>query len=658
VIARMERLYIVGAKKWAPTVLFALQQAGIVQIDALPQEPLGAYQLEVDEENRLRQWEEVAIAADHAAGLLGAEIDDLAETFPGDLEEALAATSSYEQQAAALVEKREKLKDELQLIDQYTQVVVHLAESLHGLDQSSRLAVMPFLVERLEDLARSREELTAALADRFLLMSVAIGQLIAAVIITLNREAEEARGILAHEGLRELPRMGEYARMDLDAMAARLLDRAQAAPQELTALAEEMEQVRRQAGGPLTSLWLRATDEADRLRTYRAMGSGRYGFALCGWVPASLKPRVADLLDRLDNQVLYTFEAAEEHHEPERIPVMLENPPWVRPFEALISFLNTPRYDSWDPTWITATFFPFWVGMVVGDIGYGLVFAGLAWYLYTFLRTNRPLRLEFFKLRLAPDSVAQLVRIMTPMIVWTILWGLVYGEFFGNLFQRLGIFGIKSQPGLLPTLIPRTETAATATMLILVSIGFGVFQVLYGFFLKARISRRHGDRQHFWEGSGYFGGVAGLVLFGYAFMTGSYPLWLLILILAGFGLFVAGMLLARMPLMIAELPTQGGHILSYIRIYAVGLASAILANLATDMGFALYQKWGAAGIIVAVLVGLLLGLLIHAFLIVLLTLNHVLQPIRLIWVEFFTKFDFYILTGKPYRPFKMQGGDR
>jgi V/A-type H+-transporting ATPase subunit I len=137
-------------------------------------------------------------------------------------------------------------------------------------------------------------------------------------------------------------------------------------------------------------------------------------------------------LDRLDNQVLYTFEAAEEHHEPERIPVMLENPPWVRPFEALISFLNTPRYDSWDPTWITATLFPFWVGMVVGDIGYGLIFSGLAWYLYTFVRTNRPLRLEFFKLRLAPDRVAQLVRIMTPMIVWTILWGLVYGEFFGN----------------------------------------------------------------------------------------------------------------------------------------------------------------------------------------------------------------------------------
>ncbi len=301
--------------------------------------------------------------------------------------------------------------------------------------------------------------------------------------------------------------------------------------------------------------------------------------------------------------------------------------------------------------------FPFWVGMVIGDIGYGLVLAGLAWYLHSLVRRNRPLRLEFFKIRLAPDRVAQVLRIMTPIVVWTVLWGLVYGECFGNLFQRLGIFGTESQPGLIPTLIPRTETAATATMLILVSIGFGVFQVLYGFFLKVRLSRRHGDRRHFWEGSGYLGGVAALVLFSYGFMSGAYPLWLLILTLGGFGLFVVGMVRAQMPLMIAELPTQGGHILSFIRLYAVGLASAILANLATDLGFTLYHQWGAAGIVAGVLIGLSVGLLMHAFLLVLLTMGHVLQPIRLIWVEFFTKFDFYTLAGKPYRPFKMHGGD-
>ncbi len=656
-IARMEKLYIVGAKRWAPTVLFKLQQAGVVQIDALPQDQLKAYRLLADEESRLRQWEQVAIAADHASSLMGLEADATVETFQGNPDEALARASSYEQRAAALVEKREKLKDELQLIDQYKEIVVHLADSLHGLDKSPRLAVMPFLVERREELARSEEELNAALADRYLLVAAPLGRIVAAVIITLKREAEVARGILAHEGLRELPRVGEYARMDLTDMAARLTARSQSVPRELTVVAGEMDQLRQEAGPQLQSLWLRATDEADRLRTLRAMGAGHYGFALCGWVPVSLKPRVTAVLDRLHDQVLYTFEPAQDHHEPERIPVLLENPAWVRPFEALITFLSTPRYDGWDPTWITATLFPFWVGMVVGDIGYGLVFAGLAWYLHALVRRNQPLRLEFFKIRLAPDSVAQMVRILTPMIVWTILWGLVYGECFGNLFQRLGIFGTESHPGLIPTLIPRTETAATATMLILVSIGFGVFQVLYGFFLKVRLSRRHGDRRHFWEGSGYLGGVAALVLFSYGFMTGALPLWLLILSLGGCGLFVAGMVGAKMPLMIAELPTQGGHILSYIRLYAVGLASAILANLATDMGFALYHQWGAAGIVAGVLIGLSVGLLMHAFLLVLLTMGHVLQPIRLIWVEFFTKFDFYTLAGKPYRPFKMHGGD-
>ena len=208
---------------------------------------------------------------------------------------------------------------------------------------------------------------------------------------------------------------------------------------------------------------------------------------------------------------------------------------------------------------------------------------------------------------------------------------------------------------MIPTLIHRTDTAATATLLIVGAIGFGIIQVLHGFVLKAHLSRRQGEKRHFWEAAGYFGGVLALVLFGYAFMTRSYPLWLQTPIFAGAALFVAGMLRARTPLMIAELPTQGGHILSYIRLYAVGLASAILADLATDIGFGFFQMWGIAGVVVGVLVGLVVGLLIHAILLVLLTVSHVLQPIRLIWVEFFTKFDFYTLSGRPYRPFKLQG---
>jgi V/A-type H+-transporting ATPase subunit I len=290
--------------------------------------------------------------------------------------------------------------------------------------------------------------------------------------------------------------------------------------------------------------------------------------------------------------------------------------------------------------------------MIVGDIGYALMFAALAWYLSGYVKQNRTLKMEFFKMRLTPGALKQFVAAMKPMIAWTAVWGFLHGEFFGNLLEKLGVFAAGQHAGLIPILIPRTNTVATASALISVCIGFGVYQVLYGFYLKASMMHRQGEKKHFWEASGYFGGVSALVLFAYGFMTNDLRLWLLIPTVAGAVLFLVGMIRSRMFLMIAELPTQGGHILSYIRIYAVGLASAILAGLATDLGFSLYRLLGIAGLVLGVLAGLLMGLFIHVLLVVLLTVSHILQPIRLIWVEFFTKFDFYKVRGRPYRPFK------
>jgi V/A-type H+/Na+-transporting ATPase subunit I len=656
VIARMERLFIVASKSLAPKLLFMLQEAGVVQVDPLPKNEMGAYPLEPVQETRLQRWEAVALAAKHASDLLGLEFDAWVDPYQGDLQSAGITALSYERQAAGLVEQRERLIDELQLIEQYGEVLEYLAGVVHGLDESPRFSVIPVLAERRENLAASERELASKLEDRFLLTQGAVGNLIVAIIITLKRDAEASRGILAHEGLRELPRPGEYAGKDLRTMATRLEERARLAPQELAAVEEGLRHLRHTAPRELQSIWIRATDAANRINTLKVMASGRYVSALFGWLPVSQRNRVREIITRLGDRVLYAFEPADEHHELAQVPVMLENPAWVRPFEPFISFLNLPRYDGWDPTWITAALFPLWVGMIIGDVGYGLVFVGIAWYLSTLVRGSQALRVDFFKIRLAPQAVAQLVLIMKPMIAWTILWGFLYGEFFGNLWLRLGIFGTKHHQGLIPTLIPRTEIETTAMLLILVSIGFGIIQVLLGFILKAKMNRVHGERKRFWEAAGYFGGVTALALFGYAFMVESYPQWLLILMFAGVVLFVVGMFGAQMPLMVAELPTQGGHILSYIRLYAVGLASAILANLATDIGFGLYQMGAIAGVVVGALIGLLLGLLIHALLLILLTIGHVVQPIRLIWVEFFTKFDFYSSSGRPYRPFKLHGG--
>jgi V/A-type H+-transporting ATPase subunit I len=653
-IAPMQKLLLVGPRRLAHEILLELQQAGILHIDTLRSDQLAEYRLNRDEEAQLRRWDGLALSADHSLRLLALEPDCSVEPFAGDLEEAETAILSLEREAAAMVEKRDHLQDEFDLISQYHEVVTLLAEMVQGLDESSWLAVLPFLLDRQDELPPLEKELASSLDGRFVLAEKAAHGRLAVVIVVLKREVEEAKGILSRRGLSELPRKGAYAGVSIGTMASLLANRLEAVPEELARTKEALHRLAKEMGTTLKSVLNRAKNESMRFHVLREMVSGRYGFGLQGWVPVRLEGRVRDVVARFDGRIRYTFEPAEDH-ESARVPVMLENPFWVTPFEPLISFLNTPRYDSWDPTWVVALFFPLWFGMIVGDMGYGLTFALICLYLFRYVKRQQPLIVDFFKMRIAPEGVAKIVAVLVPMIGWTMVWGFVYGEFFGDLLQRFGVFETAQQPGLIPILIPRTDTLATANGLILVSIGFGVYQVLYGFYLKASRTRRWGEKKHFWEAGGYFGGVVALVLFSYAFMTGDYHLWLMVPVAIGAAVFVAGVIKARMPLMIAELPTQGGHILSYIRIYAVGLASAILANLTTNMGFKLYHFLGFAGVIVGGLVGVLLALLIHGVLLVLLTVGHVLQPIRLIWVEFFTKFDFYTVSGKPYRPFRSMG---
>jgi V/A-type H+/Na+-transporting ATPase subunit I len=655
VIARMEKLFIAGPKRLAPSILHDLQLTGAVQIDSVPNDLVDEYKLSPDRETRLRRWEAIATSADHTLRLLGQEPDTKVRPFDGDLDEAEATVAPYERRAGELVESRLRLQAEIEVIGYYSNIVSHLADAVHGLEESPRLTVLPFVVEREEDADLLDEELKSSLCDCFLFVREPLQKLTACAIIIMEYNADGARGILGRRGLSEIPRTGAYAALSLRAMASRFAERAVSAPAEDAAAAEDLRRLSDKEGQTLQALRNRGQNEAMHLQAFRHMVAGNYGFALRGWVPSGLKTKVEEALRRYEGRALYEIEPAEQNDDAEHVPVLLENPRWAKPFESLISFLNTPRYDSWDPTWIIAVLFPFWFGMIVGDVGYGLVFVAIAWYLSRYLKHERTLRIDYFKLRLTPPIIAEILGIIKPMIVWTFVWGLLYAEFFGDLPEVLGLFGTPAHPGLLPVLIPRTETGTTAETLILVSIGFGVIQVLHGYIVKACLMHRHREKKHFWEAIGYLGGVTFLILFAWAFMAAGFKPWLVVAMSLCAGVFLWGMIRAGLPLMIAELPTQGGHILSYIRIYAVGLASAILANLGTDVGVGLSHYLGVAGMVVGILVGLVLGVLTHAVLLVLLTLGHVLQPIRLIWVEFFTKFDFYTLNGRPYRPFRSVG---
>jgi len=653
VIAPMEKLVVAGPKRLARELLAELQRAGVVHIDPLRPEELEAYALSEEEKAQLKEWERIAASAEQTAKLLGLEPTPT-KPLAGSQAEVAQVLDPLAQKASALAAERDRLKEELELLRLYREPVAVLADMVDGLDQSRWLKVLPVLLEKEEELKPLEDALNELLQDRYVLAAQPAGDLIAAAVVVLKQDADAARTAFGRLGLAEFRLSGPYAGLSLTEAKLKMAERARLAPTELESVERAIEDLIRQAKDKLMAIWTRARDEVERLKRLEALASGRFSFGLFGWVPVSKKPKVEEALERLRERVVYAFEPVDEHHEADRVPVTLENPPWVRPFELLISFLNTPKYGTWDPTWVIAVFFPFWFGMIVGDIGYALLFWLLARFLAGYAKAGKPLELDFFGMKLSPKLLDQTVKILKPMIFWAIVWGFIYGEFFGNFLEHLGVFYVRGHGhGLIPILIPRADTAATATLLILVSIAFGVFQVFHGFLIRAWLGYRHGHMRHFWEAVGYLGGLTGLVIFSYSFLSGVTSPVLNALMLLGFAVLILGMVLARMPLMIAELPTQGGHILSYIRIYAVGVAGAIMANLATDLGFAIANKIGLIG----ALLGFVVGLTVHLLLLALTTLGHVLQPIRLIWVEFFTKFGFYDESGRPYRPFKSVRSD-
>ncbi|WP_457637427.1 V-type ATP synthase subunit I [Oceanithermus sp.] len=652
-IASMEKLVVAGPRRRVHELLGELQRIGVVQIDELRTEELPEYVRSAAEEDAYKRWQHVAQGAEHALHLLG-EQPEPARPFEGDLAAAEEELEPLRHRAEVLTREAEKLREELEVIDLYQQPVEALAELAQGLDRSRWLAVLPFLLEKETELETASEALREAVEERFVLASKKLEKGLAAVAVVLKKDLEAARTALSRKGIGEFRPSGPFSGLELSEARIKMNERAKLAPEELENVHAALIRLRKEARGLLRSLWTRAVDETERLRKLADLAAGRFGFALFGWIPSKLKGKVEEALRAHKDQVVYTLEPADEHHEADLVPVTLDNPPAIKPFEMLVTFLNIPKYGTWDPTAVLWFFFPLWFGMIVGDMGYALLFVLGARFLQGYVNRGETLNVEFLGFSLKPDLLKEVLQILKPMIGWTFFFGILYGEFFGNFLEHLGIFYVRGhgEEGIIPILLPRT-LPNTAGLLILVSILFGVFMVLFGLAVRAKVSYRHKHMHHFWEAVGYIGGLIALIVLSYQSLTGVSGSIYSAIMIAGFAVMLLGVVLAKAPLMIAELPTQGGHMLSYVRIYAVGVTGAIMANLSTDLGFVIAAKLG----IIGVLLGIAIGLLVHGLVLTLTIIGHILQPVRLIWVEFFTKFGFYDESGRPFRPFKSVRND-
>ena len=86
------------------------------------------------------------------------------------------------------------------------------------------------------------------------------------------------------------------------------------------------------------------------------MAQTRYGLALQGWVPSVDRAKVVDSLKKqFGDDVMVETRVADEHHD-EAVPVKLDNPGWIKPFEGLLSLFAPPKYGNFDPSWALAYF--------------------------------------------------------------------------------------------------------------------------------------------------------------------------------------------------------------------------------------------------------------------------------------------------------------
>jgi len=245
-------------------------------------------------------------------------------------------------------------------------------------------------------------------------------------------------------------------------------------------------------------------------------------------------------------------------------------------------------------------------------------------------------------------SSGKLARAIGTVFAWCAVYTIIFGFVFGELF---GTFG--HQVGLKPLWQERLvlqgpgKTDALIGYLML-AVGVGIAHVLCGLVLGILNARNTGEKGKAVECGAKIVGLIGLFFIAARLADFLPPAFTTVgigALLAFFVLMAVSMVNHPLQGMILplELLSTVGNVLSYARIMAVGMASAVLAMLANQFG-------GAIGNIV---LAALVVVLFHALNLVLGIVDPTIQGLRLHYVEFFSKF--YSAGGRVYSPFRMKG---
>lgn len=511
--------------------------------------------------------------------------------------------------------RQAQLNEERALIERYRDFFQAVLPTVRRIADTPRLTSYAVIVPagQAGRLAETEASLRAEIGAAFALTARTLPGGDVAVLLVLPREfAARLEARLSEARVPEVPLPAEYAGLPLEQAIPRMMERLSAIPDELQACDHERAELWRRHGAELRAAWGAMHDCLARYAARERVGVTPHAFALEGWLP---EPRITDLaawLRPTGTEPVVVEQVGREEWRAEDAPVVLSNPRLFRPFETIVKLLPLPHYGSIDPTPFVAVFFPMIFGMMLGDVGYGVVLAALGVWLHH---------------RSAPGTLWRAVaEIAGPCAAFSIIFGILYGELFGSLGRQL--FGVRALA------IDREESVTAALVL---AVALGAVHVLLALVLGVVTAWRHEPRHA--AGRGVSALMLILIIFLMLAALDVVPRALLSPM--AIALLVAFPILVLLEGFIApiELLATLGNVLSYARIMAIGTASVMLAVVANQMV-------GALG---STIVGVLFALLFHLVNFAIGVFSPGIHALRLHFVEFFGKF--YSPGGQPYEPF-------
>ncbi len=651
-IVSMSRVAVLGPRRLQGAVVKEVQDLGALHVDHVrPAEKAFEPRALVGEDQAARDAiDGVRTRAEAILTLL-----PVVETPPGPTaayaeqapETLRARLDALEAEVKDLTRRLLEAEEEQEILRAYGRAIEVLSPLLMLLEKSRSLEAVGFVLDAKPGaLEAVRAELDKATQGRVELVSRRVDDhRLGAVAAFARQDAEAVRAVLARAGVSELRLPASVRGQPLGQAVPYLEARARDLPRLIEDLRRQLMEMSRGRRAEVAAIATATRDAVHRFEIMSQIPQSRYAFVLYGWVPTKRVPAVREgLRKRFGREVVVYDEPAPVHHA-ESVPVLLDNPKWLQPFELFLRIFDPPKYGTFDPTIFFAIFLPLWVGLIIGDVGYGLFLLAITLALGAKARAGRPWRVVLagmdFGFTLTPSVMRGVIALLTWMTTWTFVFGVVYWEFFGNLADLVG-FRVPPFP-----LFNRLEAVTTYMYL---SIGFGLVQVYLGLFLMLMKSVRHGDRKELLETVAMITGPMTVFLWmaTQVHVLPSSPFRPIMLVCAV--VFLLSLLLSftlSSLMWVMETISTFGAIISYARIFAVGIASVALAIVANTLG----------GGLAVVILGIFVGAVAHVLFFGLTIIGHVLQPARLHWVEFFSRFKYYQDTGRPYRPFHRTGGE-